>query len=247
MASVKQYGYYIEGNKIAIVQKDTSFDNDANSKDYGPGSDKAQWKSPLETVADALELQYGYAPKWYQDSNGSITNLTKLGKSTLPTSGISYLTITDNNYGSSTNFVTACSLAVNDHIVLRNAGIFNGLHKIKAINDYSAGTNNQLQTFTVPTKAMMDAGLAITPSDFEETPSLFYDIIALEDEAFELDLPIYLQKALIYYVRSKFFEDIGEAKQREYFYSLFIKQIERHNNSRTPGVRIIASSPNGIR
>ena len=48
MATVKQYGYYIKGGKLSIVQKDTSFDNDVNSKDYGPGSDKIQYKSPLE-------------------------------------------------------------------------------------------------------------------------------------------------------------------------------------------------------
>ena len=28
MASAKEYAYYIEGNKIAIVERDTSFDND---------------------------------------------------------------------------------------------------------------------------------------------------------------------------------------------------------------------------
>ena len=34
MASVRKYGYYIKGNKVAIVEKDTSFDNDTNSRDY---------------------------------------------------------------------------------------------------------------------------------------------------------------------------------------------------------------------
>ena len=76
---------------------------------------------------------------------------------------------------------------------------------------------------------------------------VYKNVEVLEDESFEIDLPIYLQKALIYYVKCKFFEDMGDPKQREYFYNLFMKQIERHNNVRVAGVRMIASSPNGIR
>ena len=64
MASSKQYGYYIEGNKIAIVEKDVSFDNDPNSKDYGPGANLSQYKSPLSDVTDGLQLQYTYAPTY---------------------------------------------------------------------------------------------------------------------------------------------------------------------------------------
>ena len=31
MASVKEYAYYMQGNKIAIVDKDAAFDIDPNS------------------------------------------------------------------------------------------------------------------------------------------------------------------------------------------------------------------------
>ena len=58
MATVREYAYYIKGNKVAIVEKDTQFDNDVNSKDYGPGSHRSQWKSPLATVSNGLEIQY---------------------------------------------------------------------------------------------------------------------------------------------------------------------------------------------
>ena len=33
MASAKEYAYYIEGNKIAIVERDTAFDNNVDSKE----------------------------------------------------------------------------------------------------------------------------------------------------------------------------------------------------------------------
>ena len=35
MADTKQYGYYIKGNKVSIVQKDTSFDNNVDNRDFG--------------------------------------------------------------------------------------------------------------------------------------------------------------------------------------------------------------------
>ena len=72
MATVRQYGYYIKGNKVAIVEKDTQFDNDVNSKDYGPGSDRAQYKSPLATVADGLEIQYVYSPKYVINTTNAV-------------------------------------------------------------------------------------------------------------------------------------------------------------------------------
>ena len=42
----KEYAYYIEGNKVAIVEKDTTFNNDLTSHDFGPGASNQQWKSP---------------------------------------------------------------------------------------------------------------------------------------------------------------------------------------------------------
>ena len=83
MATVRQYGYYIKGNKVAIVEKDTQFDNDVNSKDYGPGSDRAQYKSPLATVADGLEIQYVHSPDYFinetDDKNTAIDTYVSVG------------------------------------------------------------------------------------------------------------------------------------------------------------------------
>ena len=56
MATSKQYAWYLEGSQIAIVEKDVSFDNDIDSKDYGPGASRQRWESPQSTVADALNF-----------------------------------------------------------------------------------------------------------------------------------------------------------------------------------------------
>ena len=135
MASVKEYAYYWEGNKIAIVERDTAFDNDVNSKDYGPGSDRSQWKSPKTSVTSGIEVQFTYNP--------------------LPENGI--------------------------------------------------------------------------------------------DESYKIPLQPYLNKALVYYIKAKYLEEAGELEKREYFMGKFYKQIEKYNNSKVAGIRIVAPGPLAIR
>ena len=133
--AAKQYGYYIKGNKIALVEKDVAFDNDPNSRDYGPGLEAAQWKSPLSAVTNGLELEFS-------------------------------------------------------HVV---------------------------------------------------------DMEIIEDEDYELDLPIFLQKALINFLKAKDAEDTLDIEKYEYFMMRFRKQVEQFNNSRISGVRIIAAGPYAVR
>ena len=75
MASVKEYAYYIEGNKVAIVERDTAFDNNVDSKEYGPGVSRAMWKSPQSSVTDGLEIKYAHSPEYhindFDDTNSS--------------------------------------------------------------------------------------------------------------------------------------------------------------------------------
>ena len=62
--AVKDYGYYIKGSKIALVERDTRFENDVSSNDYGPGTNRVQWKSPLATVSGGLKVEYAYSPEY---------------------------------------------------------------------------------------------------------------------------------------------------------------------------------------
>ena len=72
MATVREYGYYLKGNKLSIVERDTAFDNDVNSKDYGPGADRAQWKSPLADILKGLELQFTYLDEQIVDEGSEV-------------------------------------------------------------------------------------------------------------------------------------------------------------------------------
>ena len=134
MATSKHYAYYLEGNKVAIVEKDVSFDNDVDSKEYGPGASQQRWESPQSSITNGLEIVYTYS--------------------------------------------TANSLT---------------------------------------------------------------------DESSELDLPVYLQKALVYYLKAKISEDGKDIQGREYFMREFKKMLEKYENSRISGLRIISSGSHAIR
>ena len=234
MATSKQYAYYIEGNQIAIVEKDVSFDNDVTSKEYGPGASRQRWESPQSTVADALEVKYVYVPTYkIQTTNDVDTNITQYQ------SRDGKLTIADNT-SAYINYATTYALAADKYVVLEKAGRFNGLHKIESLQN-NTGTNNQIVFTTKYT------GSESAWTNFEETPNLYYAVDVLEDESFELDLPNYLQKALVYYVKGKMAEDKMDVKAREYFMREFKKMLEKYENSRISGLRITASGSHAIR
>ena len=134
MASTKQYAYYLEGSRLAVVEKDTTFDNNVDSRDFSPGIARQEWKSPLSSISSGLEIKYV-------------------------------------NSGSET----------------------------------------------------------------------------LVDESSEINLPTYLSKALIYYVKSKFAEDAGDFNLREGFRNEFKRILEKDESNKIRGVRMVSSGSHAIR
>ena len=226
--STKEYAWYLEGNQVAIIEKDVNFDNNVDSKEFGPGTSRQLWKSPQSTVADGLEIKYVYNPTYIinetEDVNTAIDTYVS-------TSG--YLKIIDqgdDNYSASPE-----SLSDGSYIVLTNAGKFNGLHRVK-----EAGVGY----VTLYTKI---SDSATVQQEFEETPNLYYNVSALEDESFELDLPSYLQKALIYYVKAKIAEDTGNLEISLFFIKEFRKMVEKHESGKIWGGRQIMAGSGAIR
>jgi len=227
MAEVKEYGYYIEGNKVCIVQKDISFDNDVNSRNYGPDSDKILWKSPLESVTDGLEIQYSYSPEYRETNAGSRVSSQPVSyKGAGSTGKVRF------DFSNGIDW----SAYIGSYIVLVNAGRWSGIHKIAANS-----TTNVIYTETSYGEADN------TSINFSSSVQYNLAVSFMEDESYEIDLPTYLQKALIYYIKSKFFEDTGDLERREFFETLFLEQVERHNNAKVAGLRLMATSSNAIR
>ena len=66
MASRRFYAYYIRGSQLALVEHDSVSGDGLNYtgtdiNDIGP-SGGLQWKSPIATIANGLEIEYTYSP-----------------------------------------------------------------------------------------------------------------------------------------------------------------------------------------
>ena len=233
MATSKEYAYYMKGNKVAIVQKDYTLEGglnytyDPDVGGLGLGTGNRLWKSPKETIADGLEIQYVYSPTYFiketDDTNTALDTYKSTG---------GYLILEDT--GSDNFSASPESLADGSYIVLRNAGRWNGLHKV------SAAGAGYINTYT----KYSGTGAAIA---FEETVTLYYNVDVLNDENDTVDLPEYLAKALVYYVQSKLAEDRGEIEQRAYYVREFQRILEKHESSKIWGARMMVSGPSAIR
>jgi len=227
----KQYAYYIEGTKLGIVEKDTTFNNNIESKEFGPGVARHSWKSPQSSVEDAIEIKYSHSPDYFiKSTNTIITSITNWR------SNGGFLQIK----GGSVNYDT--TLDVDNYFVLRNAGQHNGLHRIKEISNVD-GTKDGITTYT---KISGSSGWS-TNQQFEETVTMYYSVDVISDEDYEVDLPSYLQKALVYYIKAKVAEDSLDIQAFEYFMKQYKKIIEKYESTRISGPRIISPGSHSIR
>ena len=69
----------------------------------------------------------------------------------------------------------------------------------------------------------------------------------LNDESDIIDLPDYLAKALVHYVKAKLAEDVLEMDKKDYFMKEFYTILDKHESSKIWGARMISPGPNAIR
>ena len=197
MADKRQYAYYIKGNKIALIQIEDTVSTSAGdfNSEYG------MYKSPFETVADGLEIQYAYTPTYrINDIEDKSTALTGYDES----SGLLKFT----GSGLSTD-------AAITYIVIKGSERWNGLHEINTLN---------ANYWIVETKYN---GAAVTESGI----TAYTDISVLQDESFELDISRYQANALVYYLKAKLAEDAGNIEMREFFMREFKRQLEKSTSA----------------
>jgi hypothetical protein len=213
MASSKSYAYYLRGSQIALVQEDLT----SNGK----------WKSPVETIADGLEIEYAYSPRYFIESTDVST-----------TTASGWDQDNDGNFrlraAGGTDWTSSPNLSSVEYIVLRNAGRFNGLHKVSSVAATRIVTTTKISASTSNT-------------DFEETVTLYYDINVLENELDTIDLPEYLAKALVYYVKAKVAEDGRDMEAKAYFLREFRAIVERHESSKSWSSRRVIPGAHSIR
>ena len=223
MASKRDYGYYIKGNKIAIIERGigsgvcslSGYSNQTTCEAAGGtwtenavSRDDGEWMSPIATVADGLEIQYAYSPEYRINDASDTIAATAYNES----GGNLWFT------------VSSMSATAGDWILIRNSERWNGLHQVK---DSISGA----VAITFNTKYN---GGAVT-----EASTLYQDISVLEDESSEIDLPRYQTNAITYYLKAKMAEDMGEMEQREFFMREFKRQLEKSTSALKRGPYII--------
>ena len=228
MPTSKEYAYYVKGGKLAIVQKDWTSSGGQTLSQPGLNDLGAVgallWKSPTATIADGLEIQYVHSPNYFINETDKVD--TQIDTYVSTGGLLKLIDQGDNDYSASPE-----SLSDGSYIVLRSAGKWNGLHKVKA-----AGTGY----ITLYTKCSESSTVQ---QEFEETPSLYYNINQLDSETDELDIPRYLAGAVVYYVKAKYAEDAGELEMREFFMREFRRTAEKYQSGKQMGSRIIQGFP----
>jgi len=73
------------------------------------------------------------------------------------------------------------------------------------------------------------------------------DVDVLSDESDDIDVPPYLSKALVYYVKAKVAEDAMNIEAKEYMMREFRKMVEKHESSKIAGSRGVMTGPHSIR
>ena len=347
MASKRKYGYYIKGNKIAIIEEGTGsgicslsgYSSQTTCEDAGGtwtenavSTNDGEYRSPVATVSDGLEIQYAYSPSYIRparaqsDAAGNTTYFAFNGWIVVD----GYLTLVSSGMG----FGVYANNAVDSYILIEGSERWNGIHKIQEVQGTTSTTHGSLKTYTkvstpIP-RYFIDTGCAWTTdeaitginTDFddqwgtssdvgavqstpiwisgssapdnnglfinwkwtipnpitldfssatrlaiseleesEETPDFDADsddtiyiyeafrevggayftaaVDVMDDESFDLDLSRYQANAIVYYLKARLAEDVGDIEKREFFMREFKRQLEKSTSALKRGPYIV--------
>jgi len=220
MAARRYYAYYIRGQQLALVEHDNV-----------SGSGQTLGQPSLDDIGPSGALSW-------KSPVASITDGLEIEYAYSPRYRINDIedkstAITGYDESSGLLKFTGSGLSTDaaiTYIVISGSEKWNGLHKINTLN---------ANYWIVETKYN---GAAIT-----ESVTAYTDINVLNDESDTIDLPEYLTKALVYYVKAKRAEDRMEIEEKEYNMREFRRILEKHESSKMRGIRVMVPGPHGIR
>ena len=74
------------------------------------------------------------------------------------------------------------------------------------------------------------------------------EVVGTIEEDANVDVPEYLAKALVYYLKGRLAEDAGEMEAKEYFMHQFEKMIDVHEENKTHGLsQAVVGANRGIK
>ncbi len=159
------------------------------------------------------------------DLSGSITSLSATGGTATATTSAEH------------NLETGDRVTISD-----SHSDFNGTHTITVPGSstttftFSSSSSQSNQTGTFVVKFIND-GIRVTYiSKYEEATAITEDLYS------DLGLDTGMQISLLYYVKARLYEDIGDMEKASYFRKLFYREMKQYPSKRT-GIRVL-SVPN---
>ena len=163
MASKRKYAYYLKGNKVAIIEENigggvcslSGYSNQTTCESAGGtwtenafSNEDNQYKSPVLSVDDGLEIQYSYSPT-YRFPVIDVDGDTPAKRTKFFLNGWiiheGYLTLVR---ASSTGWTNFSNVDVGDYIYIGGSDRWNGIHKIQEIESIGATTHGGIKTYT---------------------------------------------------------------------------------------------------
>jgi len=220
MASRKAYAYYLRGKQLALIEQDSVLGDGQTLTPPGlndVGPDGSQLWKSPITA-----VTDGLEIEYVYSPRYRIDQAATTVACDRYTNSNGLLKIVDAGNGLPTSGVT--------HIVIDGSEKWNGLHTVNTLN----------------------AGYTILETKYNggsvtEAFTVYTDVDVLNDESDEIDLPEYLAKALIYYVKAKIAEDERDMGAKDLLMKEFYAIIEKHESSKIWGARMISPGPNAIR
>ena len=220
MASRKAYAYYLRGKQLALIEQDSVLGDGQTLTPPGlndVGPDGSQLWKSPITA-----VTDGLEIEYVYSPRYRIDQAATTVACDRYTNSNGLLKIVDAGNGLPTSGVT--------HIVIDGSEKWNGLHTVNTLN----------------------AGYTILETKYNggsvtEAFTVYTDVDALNNELDTIDLPEYLAKGLVYYVKAKLAEDIGDIDQKEYNMKEFRRILEKHESSKMWGPRMMIPGAHGIR
>jgi hypothetical protein len=193
MATKRKYAYYLKGNNIAIIEENigsgvcslSGYSNQTTCEAAGGtwtenafSSEDNQYKSPVATIEDGLEIQYAYSPTFNLQSTGTegsdFHRFLGWGSD-----GTNLLLFT---FGASDYSNISSLFAANDWIYISGSGRWSGLHQVKSTGAATGILTLKTKCNLRPSKITVDGTFSTTAETFNGDSSVFdMDIEAFKD------------------------------------------------------------------
>ena len=179
MAARRYYAYYIRGKQLSLIE----YDNVSGSgqtlgqpslDDIGP-SGGLQWKSPIATIANGVEIEYAYSPRYTLESTG--TEGTDFHKFIgWGSNGTELLLFT---YAADAVKDLSSLFAADDYIYVKGSGRWSGLHQVKS-------TGGSTGILTLKTKCNLKPSTISVTGSFANIGGIFNGDSAAADMDIEV-------------------------------------------------------------